>query len=72
MTARMNFSVRKPRPVPYNPASPEEVGAYVGKTIKAIRRRAGLGYTTVCLDAADLADSPSSALGIRPGAGGRR
>ena len=69
LTARMNFSVRKPRPVPYNTASPDEIDAYVERTVEAIRRHASLGYSTVCLDAAGLADSPSSALGIRPRGG---
>ena len=40
LTARVNFSVRKARPVPYNTASPGEIDAYVGNTIKAIRRHA--------------------------------
>ena len=69
LTARMNFSVRKARPVPYSTASPEEIDAYVGNTIKAIRRHAGLDYSVICLDTASLADSPSSALGIRPRGG---
>ena len=69
LTARMNFSVRKARPVPCNTASPGEIDAYVGRTIEAIRRHAGLGYSVICLDAVGLADSPSSALGIRPRGG---
>ena len=69
LTARMNFSVRKTRPVPYNTATPEEIGAYVTRTVEAIRSHARLGYSVVCLDAAGLADSPSSSLGIRPRGG---
>lgn len=68
LTARMNFSIRKPRPVPYNTASPDEIAAYVENTVEAIRRHARLGYSTICLDAA-VADSPSSAPGIRPRGG---
>ncbi len=69
LTAGMNFSVGKVRPVPCNTASPEEIDAYVGNTIGAIRRHAGLDYSIICLDAAGLADSPSSASGIRPRGG---
>ena len=69
LTARMNFSVRKARPVPYNTASPEEIDAYVGNTIGEIRCHVGLDYSIICLDAAGLADSPFSALGIRPRGG---
>ncbi len=69
LAARMNFSVRKARPVPYNTASPEEIDAYVGNTIKVIRRHADLDYSVICLDAAGLVDSRSPALGIRPRGG---
>ena len=36
LTSRLNFSVRKPRPVPYNSATKEEIEKYVNDTIKEI------------------------------------
>ena len=65
LTSRLNFSVRKPRPVPYNSATKEEIEKYVNDTIKEIEAHAKRGYKVVCLDAAALIDSPLSRRGIR-------
>ena len=72
LTIRMNSSAKMARPVPYNTASPEEIDAYIGNTIKAIRRHADLDYSVICLDAAGLADSPSRRWASAPGAGAIR
>ena len=65
LASRLNFSVRKPRPVPYNSATKEEVKKYVNDTVMEIKAHAGRGYKVVCLDAAALIDSPLSKRGIR-------
>ena len=65
LARRLNFSVRKPRPVPYNSATKEEVEKYVNDTIKEIKAHAERGYKVVCLDAAALLDSPLSRRDIR-------
>lgn len=65
LTSRLNFSVRKPRPVPYNSTTKEEIEKYVNDTIKEIEAHAKRGYKVVCLDAAALIDSPLSRRGIR-------
>ena len=65
LTARLNFSVREIRPVPYNSATGQEQEEYVKDTIKEIETYARKGYKVVCLDAAALVDSPTSSRGIR-------
>ena len=50
LTSRLNFSVRKPRPVPYNSTTKEEIEKYVNDTIKEIEAHAKRGYKVVCLD----------------------
>ena len=65
LTDRLNFSVRKARPVPYNSATKEETEKYVKDTIKEIEAHTERGYKVVCLDATALIDSPLSRRGIR-------
>ena len=65
LARRLNFPVRKPRPVPYNSATKEEVEKYVNDTVREIKAHAERGYKVVCLDAAALIDSPLSRRGIR-------
>ena len=65
LTDRLNFSVRKVRPVPYNSATKEETEKYVKDTIKEIEAHTERGYKVVCLDATALIDSPLSRRGIR-------
>ena len=65
LTDRLNFSVRKARPVPYNSATKEETEKYVRDTIKEIEAHTKRGYKVVCLDATALIDSPLSRRGIR-------
>ena len=62
---RLNFPVRKPRLVPYNSATKEEVEKYVNYTIGEIKAHAEKGYKVACLDVTALIDSPLSRRGIR-------
>lgn len=65
LARRLSFSVRKPRSVPYNSATKEEMKKYVNDTIREIKVHAERGYKVMCLDAAALIDSPLSRRGIR-------
>ena len=65
LTARMNFSVRTARPVPYNSATKEELEEYVGRTVEAVKRHDGEGFKILFLDTAGVVDSPASKRGIR-------
>ena len=65
LTARMNFSVRTARPVPYNSATKEELEEYVGRTVEAVKRHGGEGFKILFLDIAGVVDSPASKRGIR-------
>ena len=62
---RLNFSVRKPRPVHHKTAVPEVLEKYVNETIASIKGHITAGYTVLCLHAAALRNSGSSARGIR-------
>ncbi len=65
LTARLNFSVRKTRPAPYNSATVQEQEEYVKNTVREIETYVQKRYKVVCLDAAALVDSPASSRGIR-------
>ena len=62
---RLNFSVRKSRPVHHKTATPEVIKEYVNKTVATIKEHAAAGYTVLCLDAAAVRNTGSSARGIR-------
>ena len=62
---RLGFSVRKPRPAPYNSATPEEQREFIKKGRATAARRGAEGRTVVAVDAATLRDSPVSRRGIR-------
>ena len=64
---RLGFSVRKPRSIPYNSATPEEQAEFVEKTRATIARWKAEGRTVVAIDAATLRDSPTSRRGRRGG-----
>ena len=64
LTDRLNFSVRKAKPVPYNSATKEGIEKYVRDTIKETEAHT-MGYKAVCLDAVALIDSPLSRRGMR-------
>ena len=62
---RLGFSVRKPRPIPYNGSTPEWQRGFIKKgRAAAARWRAG-DRTVVAVDASTLRDSPLSRRGIR-------
>ena len=62
---RLGFSVRKPRPIPYNSATPEEQKAFIEETKKTIDRWRREDRYVLVIDAASLQDSPSSKRGLR-------
>ena len=66
LTDRMNFPVRKRRPVPYNTATGEELEAYVKEAAKEIARHHKKGYKLFCFDAASIINSPTPKYGILP------
>jgi len=68
---RLGFSVRKPRPIPYNGATPEERTTFIKKGRATAAKWRAEGRTVVAVDAATLRDSPVSRRGIRR-RGGRR
>ena len=62
---RLGFSVRKPRPSPYNNATPEERTEFIKKGRATAAKWRAEGRTVVAVDAATLRDSPVSRRGIR-------
>ena len=62
---RLGFSVRKPRPAPWNGATPEEQTEFINKGRSTAARWRAEGRTVVAVDAATLRDSPVSRRGIR-------
>ena len=62
---RLGFSVRKPRPAPYNSATPEEQREFIKKGRATAARWRAEGRMVVAVDAATLRDSPVSRKGIR-------
>ena len=66
LTQRLNFSIRSPRPVPYNCATPEKQKEYAENVVKMIKKYDDEHYKFLCLDAAGFVDAPSSSSrGIR-------
>ena len=66
LTQRLNFSIRSPRPVPYNCATPEKQKECADNVVKMIKKYDDRHYKLLCLDAAGFVDAPSSSWGIRP------
>ncbi len=66
LTDRMNFSVRKRRPVPYNTATKEDLEEYVKNTVKEITTRHKNGFKLFCFDAASIINTPVPKYGILP------
>lgn len=62
---RLGFSVRKPRPVPYNSASLEEQENFIKDMEVKISRWQKESRVTLAIDAATLRDSPASRRGLR-------
>ena len=59
LTQRLNFSIRSPRPVPYNCATPEKQKEYAENVVKMIKKYDDEHYKFLCLDAAGFVDAPS-------------
>ena len=62
---RLGFSIRKPRPIPYNSATSEEQKEFIEKGRATAARWRAEGRTVVAVDAATLRDSPVFRRGIR-------
>ena len=62
---RLGFSVRKPRPIPYNSATPEEQKEFIENAKATIARWGEEGRHVVVIDAATIQDSPPSKRGLR-------
>ena len=65
LTSRLGFSTRKPRPVPYNSATPEEQKKFIDTAKTTIARWYEEGRHVVAIDACTLRDSPASRRGLR-------
>ena len=62
---RLGFSTRKPRPIPYNSATPEEQKKFIENAKTTIARWYAEGRHVVAIDACTLRDSPASRRGLR-------
>ena len=62
---RLGFSFRKPRPIPYNCATPEEQEKFIRNGRAAATRWRAEGRTVLAIDAATIRDSPMSRRGFR-------
>ena len=60
LTQRLNFSIRSPRPAPYNCSTPEKQKEYAENAVKMIKKYDDEHYKFLCLDAAGFVDAPSS------------
>ena len=65
LVSQMGYSVRKPQPVPYNSASPEEQAEFREATRRDQMEYRKRGYKVLCFDACAKTDSPSARRGIR-------
>ena len=65
LARKLGFSYRKPRPIPYNSATPEEQEAFIEKAKETIAKWASEERIILALDAASLRDSPTSRRGLR-------
>ena len=61
---QLNFSIKKSRPVHHKTAAPEVLKKYANETIISIKEHIAAGCTVLCLDAAAMRNSGSSARGI--------
>ena len=62
---KLGFSNRKPRPVPYNSATPEEQKEFIKNVRTTITRWYTEGRHVAAIDACTLRDSPASRRGLR-------
>ena len=62
---RLGFSTCKPRPMPYNSATPEEQEEFINNHRDTIARWREEGRAILAVDAATLRDSPTSRRGLR-------
>ena len=65
VAGRLGFSTCKPRPIPYNSATPEEQEEFIRDKRGAIARWREEGRAVLAVDATTLRDSPTSRRGLR-------
>ena len=65
LASRLGFSTRKPRPIPYNSATPEEQKEFIENAKTTIARWHAEGRHVAAVDACTLRDSPASRRGLR-------
>ena len=65
LSSRLGFSTRKPRPIPYNSATPEEQEEFIKNTKTTIARWHAESRHVAAIDACSLRDSPASRRGLR-------
>ena len=65
LVSRMGYSVRVPRPVPYNSATLEEQAKFKSETKQEMDKYREVGYKICCFDACAKKDSPTAQRGIR-------
>lgn len=65
LASRMGYSVRVPRPVPYNSATPEEQAEFKENARREMDEYRKAGYKICCYDACAKKDSPTAQRGIR-------
>ena len=65
LVSQMGYSVRAPRPVPYNSATPEEQAEFREEAKREIDEYRQKGHHMCCYDACAVTDSPTAQRGIR-------
>ena len=65
LASRLGYSVRVPRPVPYNSATPEEQAEFKKNAKREMDEHREAGYKICCYDACAKKDSPTAQRGIR-------
>lgn len=65
LASRMGYSVRTPRPVPYNSATPEARAKFKKEAKQEMDEYRKAGYRILCYDACAKMDSPTARRGIR-------
>lgn len=65
MVSRLGFSVRKPRPIPHNSATPQEQEKFKEEVYQEQIEYQKQGYVVCCFDACAKTNSPTAKRGIR-------
>lgn len=65
LVSRLGYSVRKPRPIPHNSATPQEQKKFKEEAYQEQTEYRKKGYTICCFDACAKTNSPTAKRGIR-------